>query len=477
MCGKVDVGCRVSEGLGTVISNVAEGVVRQLSDAVLSVLHSQATFWLQIDSPTLATQDAKGHWKSQATIAFLQAHTFWLTTTLFTLAIMLAGIRIAWEQRADPLRQLLKAMMTFVLVSSAGTAALQLLSAWSDSFAQSIVSAALPPDTSYESAMKGVMMQDGSQIAQRMPLFLIVFSALGVLFGSLIQIVLLLIRSAMLVLLAGLFPLATVATNTEIGKAWFKKFCGWSLAFIAYKPAAALIYAAAIRMTHDGMFNPTGDGLVQTLTGMMMLGLAVVALPALLRFTVPLTAAAAGGSSGSGAAAMDPGGLATGAINVGRSSGSKSGSGAGMAGGGGGGGGPSGAGGGASGGGSGAASKASGALGAAAGGAGVAMAATKKAAGAMAGAVSHSAGEAGGGSGSSSSSASPAGSRSGRSGSGSGGSRSGGLSSGAGGSGSGGGTSPRPSGARGASSSARPQPPPPSAGSSTSDPAGPSGGW
>ncbi|MDX6264679.1 MAG: hypothetical protein QOH84_6367, partial [Kribbellaceae bacterium] len=400
MCGKFDVGCKVSEGIGTVVGNVAEGIVRQLSDAVLSCLHSQATFWIKIDGPTLATQDDTGHWKSQGPIDFLQQHTFWLSTTIFTLAIMLAGMRIAWEQRADPLRQLLKGMLTFVLVSAAGTAALQLLTAWSDSFAQSIVTAALPPDTSYENAMRGVMMQDGSQIAQRMPLFLIVFSALGVLFGSLIQIVLLLIRSAMLVLLAGLFPLAAVATNTEVGKAWFKKFCGWSLAFIAYKPAAALIYAAAIQMTHEGMINSTGDGLIQTLTGMMMLGLAVVALPALLRFTVPLTAAAAGGSSGSGAAAVDPGNLASGAINVGRSSGSASG--AGMAGGGGGGGGASG---GAKAGGS-----ASGAVGAASAGVGIAMTAAKKGAAATAGAVSHSAGEAGGGSGSSSSAPSGGGS-------------------------------------------------------------------
>lgn len=458
MCGKVDIGCKVSEGIGTVISNVAEGLVRQLSDAVLSCLHSQATFWIQIKGPTLATEDAKGHWKNQDTISFLQTHTFWLTTTLFGLAIMIAGIRIAWEQRGDPLRQLLKAMMTFVLVSAAGTATLQLLSAWSDAFANSIVTAALPPDTSFEGAMKGVMMQDGSQIAQRMPLFLIIFSALGVLFGSLIQIVLLLIRSAMLVLLAGLFPLAAVATHTELGKAWFKKFCGWALAFIAYKPAAALIYAAAIRMTHDGMINSTGDGLVQTLTGMMMLGLAVVALPALLRFTVPLTAAAAGGSSGSGAAALDPGGLASGAINVGRSSGS--GSGGGM--GGGGGGKSGGGGGGAS---AGAGGGASGAVGAGAAGAGVgvAMSATKKAAGSIAGAVSHSAGEAGGGTGSSSSGATSGGSRS----SSSGGSRPSGPRGGSkGGS--------KPTGSRGAPP--RTNPPPPS-GSSTTDPSGPSGNW
>ena len=110
-----------------------------------------------------------------------------------------------------------------------------------------------------------------------------------------IQVILLLIRSAMLVLLAGTFPLAAAATNTEIGKTWFRKYCGWALAFIAYKPAAALIYAAAIKM-----ISTTGaqgdDTLVQVLTGLMMLLLAIFALPALLRFAVPITAAVAGGA-------------------------------------------------------------------------------------------------------------------------------------------------------------------------------------
>jgi hypothetical protein len=81
MCGKFDVGCKVSEGLGNVISNAAEGLVRQLSDAVLACLHSQATFWVKIPGPTLATEDAKLQWTNQPTIAFLQTHTFWLTTT------------------------------------------------------------------------------------------------------------------------------------------------------------------------------------------------------------------------------------------------------------------------------------------------------------------------------------------------------------------------------------------------------------
>ena len=121
------------------------------------------------------------------------------------------------------------------------------------------------------------------------------------------------IAIALLILLAGTFPLAAAATNTEIGRNWFRKYCGWALAFVAYKPAAALIYATAMKMNEKN-FGGSGSSFVQTATGMMMLLLAIFALPALLRFMVPLTTAVAGGNAGMGAAVADPGGMATGAV-------------------------------------------------------------------------------------------------------------------------------------------------------------------
>jgi hypothetical protein len=256
-----------------------------------------------------------------------------------------------------------------------------------------LVEKATPNGQQFHQALGDALLQGGaSQVAaQQLPTLVMMFSGLSVFIAAVIQIVLLLIRSAMLVLLAATFPLAAAATNTEAGKAWFKKYCAWALAFIAYKPAAALVYAAAMKMTEAGMTDQSGNGLVHTLSGLMMMLLAVFALPALLRFAVPVTAAVAGGSAGMGGGAADPGGMATGAISVGRSAIGRS-----SSGGGGGGGSSSGGGGGGGGGGG-----ATGALGVGAS-AGLAVAAAavkgaKMAGGALAGAAAHSTGEAGGG--------------------------------------------------------------------------------
>jgi type IV secretion system protein TrbL len=390
MCRATDIQCHVEHSVLAAAAAGFDQLRTQANEAALDSLHSLATFWLKIDSPTLATGDGQ-NWRDSLPVDYLHDKVLAVSGAVFTLAILIAGIRMAWEQRARPLQELLKAMVLFVMVCGAGTATLQLLASWSDDFAIKVMTDVSGGDV--QGAFSGLIMQGSTadDLTRDWPIFLELSISLGVLTASLIQVVLLLIRSAMLVLLAGTFPVAAAATNTEAGRAWFKKYCGWALAFIAYKPAAALVYAAAIKMTERDMLS-SDNVLVQALTGVMMLMLAIVALPALLRFAVPVTSAVAGGSAGMGSSVADPGGLATGAVNIGRSAfGGSGGSGGGSGGG-------SSSGGGSGGGASGARSVGAAAGGAAGGAAGIGLAAARKTAGSLAGAASHSAGESGGGS-------------------------------------------------------------------------------
>lgn len=392
MCSPMDMKCHMQDAVQSVTSNGFATAERMTSDFFSTILNSLATFWVKPKTPvTLATSSDGGQtWTESKTVAFMHEKTLVLTLTIFTLAIVIAGIRMAWEQRAKPLQDLLKAMLTFLVVCGAGTAAVQLLIAWSDDFALSVVNDAVGGE-GFVDALKNVVTgpsDTGGGVGNvvKSVLMLVLLGQLSA-WASLIQIVLMLIRSAMLVLLGSTLPLAAAATNTEVGKAWFKKYCAWTLGFIAYKPAAALIYAAAIKLKQEKIFAQGSSGLLPSLTGVMMMMLAILALPALLRLAVPITAAVGGGSAGMGSTGPDTGSLASGAVNVGPSS--RSGSSAG-----------------ASGGASGAGASGAGASGAATTGAkaaglgpaGVAAVAAKKAAGAFAGAAAHSAGEAGGGS-------------------------------------------------------------------------------
>jgi hypothetical protein len=383
MCGPTEIKCHIQEGFMSVATSALDQLKDGFNQAALRTLHSLATFWLKPQTPELAEQRGQT-WENSDTVGFLQDRLLTVVAAVFVVAVLIAGIRIAWEQRARPLQELLKTTLIFVAVGAAGTAVMQLLTSWSDQFAVYLVNEAAA-DPSLATSFGGKVDENRvvhELVSANVPTLLAISIYGSVIIASLIQVVLMLVRSAMLVLLAGTFPLAAAATNTEIGRNWFRKYCGWSLAFIAYKPAAALIYAAALKLSQADLLSG-GDDVVRAMTGMMMLLLAIFALPALLRFMVPVTAAVAGGSAGMGSSVADPGGVASGAINVGRS---------GFGGGSGGGGGSS------SGGGATGAKGVGAAAGTAAGAAGAALAVARKAGGSLAGAAAHSAGEAGGGS-------------------------------------------------------------------------------
>ena len=129
------------------------------------------------------------------------------------------------------------------------------------------------------------------------------------------QVMIMLLRGAMLIALVGTLPAAAAASNTEVGMMWFKKQIAWVIAWAAYPLAAAVIYSAAFLLPGQG-------GLDALLSGVLLLIAAVVALPVLIRFLVPMTSAVSGGSgigqiaAEGAAAAMLLRGLPTGAAEV-----------------------------------------------------------------------------------------------------------------------------------------------------------------
>jgi hypothetical protein len=77
--------------------------------------------------------------------------------------------------------------------------------------------------------------------------------------------------------------------------AWFKKTLAWLGEFIIYKPVAALIYATAIKLmgtpgAPDGAsMTAEGTQMLKVVMGVTMMIVAVVSLPAILRFVSPRT--------------------------------------------------------------------------------------------------------------------------------------------------------------------------------------------
>jgi len=263
--------------------------------------------------------------ESSSVVGWVQGQLQWYTGGIAILSILVAAGRMVWTQRAMPLRELAGSVLTLIAVAGAGLVVIRLATSAGDAFSVWILDNSTTCSvTNGESNCFGTTVGTmiGMTMASQNSIGLIGLFLLGMLavFMTYVQIALMVFRGAMLVVLAGIFPIAAAATNTEIGRQWFKKAMAWTLAFILYKPAAAIVYAIAFRMTGTDLFKSDGTGLFQIVTGLALMLIALIALPALMRFLVPAVSSVGGGGAAGlllGAAAVSAAGdIATGAIRA-----------------------------------------------------------------------------------------------------------------------------------------------------------------
>lgn len=240
---------------------------------------------------------------SSTTVGFLQGSTWYIVLTLAVGSVIIAGIRIAWTQRSEPIRELLRSVLTLIMVSTMGLTVIQLAVAAGDAFSIWVLNNAtdcsVATDTGTSSCF-GTNVAGMIALTSTSPIGTIgiLILALIAILMTFVQVALMVVRSAMLVLLAGVLPLTASFTNTPTGNQWFRKSLGWLIAFIVYKPAAALIYAAAFKLVGTDLFAKDDGGLWSIMTGMALMIIALIALPALMRFIAPMVGPAGGGAAG-----------------------------------------------------------------------------------------------------------------------------------------------------------------------------------
>lgn len=284
------------------MGNMAKAIMEGMSQMVTTL----STFWVSMPTVNLASADGT---TPSPLVSAVNSELLPWTLVLAVLAVILGGIRMIWEQRGAPLKDLLRSLLTLTLVSGLGLGVISILVIAADAFSTAIINRSTD-GKGFANAMSILVMTNQTGVGV---FILIVLGLIGLL-ASLVQIVLMVVRSGMLVILAGILPTTAAFTNTEMGKQWFQKAVGWTIAFILYKPAAAIVYSVAFLL----MGNNSGkDALIGSITGFTLMLVALVALPALMRFVTPMVGAvASGGGAGVGAAV---GALATGAVSLGRS--------------------------------------------------------------------------------------------------------------------------------------------------------------
>lgn len=301
-CGVVDLDCVAKDAFKGFIADAMDNLAKAILDGLSQMVSTLSVFW--VGTPTVNLTGGEGG--PSPVVAAVNDELMVWTLSLAVLAVIIGGTRMIWEQRGAPLKDLLRSLVTLTLVTGLGVGVISILVIAADAFSVAILNRSTD-GKGFSESMTTLTAVGGTDTA----VFILIILGLIGLLASLFQIVLMVVRSGMLVILAGILPTTAAFTNTEMGRQWFQKAVGWTIAFILYKPAAAIVYAVAFRlMSSDG-------GLIGSITGFTLMIVALFALPALMRFVTPMVGAVAAGA-GAGAAGAAVGALATGAVSMGR---------------------------------------------------------------------------------------------------------------------------------------------------------------
>ncbi|WP_218135810.1 hypothetical protein [Nonomuraea jiangxiensis] len=288
----------ICAGVGGAAESVAAGgmldeLAAALQEAQVKVLSMMAGFWARTPAPPLSD--------SVGPVAWLQERTHWYVGLLAVLGLIIAAGQLALRRRAEPAIRATAGLLTLTVVTGCATAAMSLLVEAGDAYSTWIVGQALDGGD-----FTGAITRLAGFQTLTLPPGLMIILAFVSIISCVLQIMLMLARVALLGLLTGLLPMAAALSGTQAGRTWLTRIAVWGLAFALYKPAAATVYSYAFL----AMGTPASE--LAQMSGLVVIALAVVALPALMRLLAPAISTVGSGGGGSGAATFGTG-VATGA--------------------------------------------------------------------------------------------------------------------------------------------------------------------
>lgn len=282
----------VFEGPSACVAEIAKDgftlMAQSFADSAGWAIKHLTTVWLGTPSP-----DVQG-----GTAAWLTDHLDYFVMAAAFVSVLWAAYRMATSGTFDHLADLGLSLARLIVVSGTIGVATSLALEVGDAFSSWVL------DTTKVQLDPGALLT----VTGTTPPGVVLILSVVVIVAQIVQAVLMLIKNAMVVLLVGFLPLTSAATNTPLGKAGFQKALTWLGAFVLYKPVAAVIYAVSFKLA--GKDNTLSG----QLSGVVLMLLAIFALPALMRFLVPITAAATGGNAGAVSGAAVGAAAATGAV-------------------------------------------------------------------------------------------------------------------------------------------------------------------
>ncbi|RZT85578.1 hypothetical protein EV383_2451 [Pseudonocardia sediminis] len=270
-CG-VDLGCRAAaSAFDSIITDVARGAAE--------LVVSSATWWTETDSIN----------PNDPAVAAAQGATRELILVILVGSVLVQSIRLILSRKSEPLIMVATGLIRYAAVSALGLVVLQGALRAGDAIAGQLLNGA---SNDFALLMRDILTDADAT-------FPVLLMSLVAAVLSLVQWVLMAMRQAGLLVLAAMVPLAASGSLTRSTRGWLDKLVVWLIAMVAYKPAAAFIYYIGFSYLSSPSAADAG-GLATMITGLMVLLLAVIAMPALLKFFAWSGTQVGGGGSGSG---------------------------------------------------------------------------------------------------------------------------------------------------------------------------------
>ncbi len=312
------IGGSVDGAIERATNSAIDRLADSVSEAVVRVLASLATAWVETPTPSAAQLfHVRGSTGSGSlpiatpspAVEFAQTLMLPVTLGIMVVALTVAGIRmiIAGQRAGEEGRRILVGLVSMVAISSLGLLGFTLLIQASDATASWILDNAIDNTAEgmangfsivFQALLAGAAANGSAGVAvATFPSVLVIVGGIVLLLISFVQIILMILRGGMLVVMAGLLPTVAAAATTQTGMEWLQRYIRWSFALILFKPIAALVYAICFKMLVVGD-EATGDEVINVVTGLGLLFLACMALPALMRIIAPAASAIAGNAGG-----------------------------------------------------------------------------------------------------------------------------------------------------------------------------------
>jgi hypothetical protein len=272
--------CIVDSAVDAASGALGNAFADAMRDGAAWVIETTVGWWVDVPSIDLTRSPAEA----------LRGYVLWLALVIATAGVIWQGIQLAISRKPDPLLSVGRGLFLLALWSAIGILGPALALRAGDAFASWVLGAA----AGGRAADRLVSLASLAPVESAGAVILL---GLLMMVAGLVQAILMMFREGAIVILAGVTVLAAAGSFAAPTRPWLPRVVGWMLALIAYKPVAAMVYATALTLVGDG------DDPRTLLVGLSMMILAIVALPALMKFFT-WTTGSLSNSGGSATAAL-----------------------------------------------------------------------------------------------------------------------------------------------------------------------------